>query len=85
MLDKLIIEDEELRQRILTTYSVYDIIDLMGLSIEEILDTFWDKVQENPGIFEDVLTELDYYEDYSYGLDGEQEEDLFEEEEEYPG
>ena len=62
MLNGLIIDDEEFRERLLRYYDKHDIVELLGLSLEDILDMFWDKVQDNPSIFTEVLTDLDHEE-----------------------
>lgn len=60
MLEGLCIEDEELRKRILDSYDIYDILELLGIEAAQVLDMYWSKVQDNPEIFSDVLTEMDY-------------------------
>jgi len=60
MLNGLIIDDEELRARLLLYYDKLDLIELLNLSGQDILDAFWDRVQEDPDVFIDVLTDLDF-------------------------
>ena len=60
MLTGLIITDEELLDRLCLRYDRHDIVELMGLDTKTLLDMFWDKVQEQPELFSDVLTGLDY-------------------------
>jgi|TARA_R110000803_G_scaffold41349_2_gene88937 hypothetical protein len=60
MLTGLIITDEELMNRLCEYYDRHDIVEIMGLDAKIILDMFWDRVQEHPELFSDVLTGLDY-------------------------
>tara|TARA_R100000742_G_C4279650_1_gene104994 strand:- start:3363 stop:3575 length:213 start_codon:yes stop_codon:yes gene_type:complete len=63
MLHGLIITDEELLDRICEQYDRHDIVEMLSLDAYTILTMFWDKVQDQPDIFSDVLTKLDYERD----------------------
>jgi|TARA_R110000796_G_scaffold23850_1_gene68321 hypothetical protein len=63
MLKGLIITDEELLDRLCLHYDRHDIVEILNLDGRQILDMFWDKVQDDPDLFSDVLTKLDYEED----------------------
>jgi|TARA_R110000823_G_scaffold162829_1_gene294515 hypothetical protein len=62
MLNGLIITDEELLDRLCLHYDRHDIVEMMGLDTRTLLDMFWDRVQDEPDLFSDVLTDLDYEE-----------------------
>ena len=62
MLTGLIITDEELLDRLCLRYDRHDIVEMMGLDTRTLLDMFWDRVQDEPDLFSDVLTDLDYEE-----------------------
>ena len=54
----LTIDWEDLRERILDRYDPHELLDLMGISSTDLVDTFQDRV--DPGDFSDILTEMDY-------------------------
>ena len=64
MLHGLIITDEEFLNRICEKYDRHDIVEMLSLDAYTILTMFWDKVQDQPDIFSDVLTKLDLETDY---------------------
>ena len=59
MLNGLIIDDEEFRARLMLFYDKHDMMELLGLRLEDILDAFWDRIQDDPTIFTEVLTDMD--------------------------
>tara|TARA_R110000824_G_scaffold40855_5_gene122057 strand:+ start:5292 stop:5504 length:213 start_codon:yes stop_codon:yes gene_type:complete len=60
MLNGLIITDEEFMERLCSHYDRHDVVEILSLDAHTILDMFWDRVQDNPELFSDILTKLDY-------------------------
>jgi hypothetical protein len=46
---------EELRQRIIDKYDATDLIETLGINIEQVVDAFWDQIEKDNQVFEDIL------------------------------
>ena len=45
----------DLRQQLVDKCDQTDIIDILNISVEEIVDVFWNKITDNLPLFEDVV------------------------------
>ena len=45
----------DLRQQLIDKCDQTDIIDILNISVEEIVDVFWNKITDNLPLFEDVV------------------------------
>jgi len=54
---------ETIKERLLTHYSIEDILNILALDASELADAFQDKIMEDIEDFPDITTELDYDEE----------------------
>ena len=45
----------DLRQQLIDKCDQTDIIDILNISVEEVVDVFWNKITDNLPLFEDVV------------------------------
>ena len=45
----------DLRQQLIDNCDQTDIIDILNISVEEVVDVFWNKITDNLPLFEDVV------------------------------
>ena len=48
----------DLRQQLVDKCDQTDIIDILDISVEEIVDVFWNKITDNLELFEDILDDV---------------------------
>ena len=45
----------DLRQQLIDKCDQTDIIDILNISVEEVVDVFWNKITDNLTLFDDVI------------------------------
>lgn len=45
----------DLRQQLIDKCDQTDIIDILNISVEEVVDVFWNKITDNLSLFDDVI------------------------------
>jgi hypothetical protein len=45
----------DLRQQLIDKCDQTDIIDILNISVEEVVDVFWNKITDNLPLFDDVV------------------------------
>ena len=45
----------DLRQQLIDKCDQTDIIDILNISVEEVVDVFWNKITDNLPLFDDVI------------------------------
>ena len=56
----------DLRQQLIDKCDQTDIIDILNISVEEVVDVFWNKITDNLTLFDDVI---DTVEEEGEGVD----------------
>ena len=57
----------DLRQQLVDKCDQTDRIDILDISVEEIVDVFWNKITDNLELFEDILDDVGEEGEDDYG------------------
>lgn len=57
----------DLRQQLVDKLDQTDLVDILDISVEEIVDVFWNKITDNLELFEDILDDVGEEGEDDYG------------------